>query len=117
MENSKKPIDIWVKERGIEMVRRNKEIRSSFSAKIKIDGKDFYGKGEEEQFIKKIEEISDPVKQSDALHLLVCLQVGRMVEVENEKIKLHYWTRRYRPMMVISENPELVFLLKELVHS
>lgn len=121
MKNSKKPIPIWVKTKGdVKMTRRNKDLKVEFSAKIMFVGvknKAFYKKQEIENFVKKLEVISDPAGQKDAENLLLCLQVGRLVEVEEEEIKLHFWTKRYKPLFIITENPELISLLEELVQS
>ncbi len=79
------------------------------------DKKELYKLTEREKFIVRITEISDLNARTEALCTLACLVNGRKVEIEDGKINL-YFSHLFRgPLCTITDNPELVSLLEELV--
>lgn len=66
-------------------------------------------------FMTKVEEISDLATKSEAMQILDFLITGRKVEVKNGKINLYSSNQSFRPVWTITNNPELISLLEELV--
>lgn len=68
-----------------------------------------------ENFITKVKAISDLNARTEALYTLACLVDGRKVEIEDGKINLYFSHLFSGPICTITDNPELVSLLEELV--
>ena len=64
---------------------------------------------------KEKKELYKPAER-EALCTLACLISGRKVEIEDGKINLYFSHLFSRPFCTITDNPELVSLLEELVH-
>lgn len=77
--------------------------------------KELYKPAERERFIVRTTEISDLNARTEALYTLACLVNGRKVEIEDGKINLYFSHSFSRPLCTITDNPELVSLLEELV--
>ncbi len=88
-----------------------------FSAIVKVEGnkKEVFKRSERESFIEKIKTISDLAARHEAMQTLDCLMTGRKVEVKDGKINLYSSNELFRPVWTITDNPELVSLLEELV--
>jgi hypothetical protein len=78
--------------------------------------KELYKPAEREEFIVRATDISDLNARTEALCTLACLISGRKVEIEDGKINLYFSHLFSRPFCTITDNPELVSLLEELVH-
>lgn len=98
------------------MIQLN-EKKLDFSAIIIVEGKkkEFFKRSKREIFIKKIEGISNLTIRAEAMLTLDCLMNGRKVEVKDREISLYSSNKLFRPVWTITDNPELVSLLEELV--
>lgn len=98
------------------MIQLN-EKKLDFSAILIVEGKPkkLFKPLDREIFIKKIEEIPDLTARYEAMQTLICLIDGRMVEVKDGKINLYCSQISYRLTCTITNNPELISLLEELV--
>lgn len=77
--------------------------------------KELYKPAERERFIVRITEISDLTARNEAMLTLDCLMNGRKVEVRDREISLYSSNKLFRPVWTITDNPELISLLEELV--
>lgn len=100
------------------MIQLNKEKKLDFSAILIVEGKTkkLFKRSERENFIKKVEDISDLAAKHEAMQTLDCLINGWRVEVIDEKINLYSSHSVYCPIWTIYKNTELISLLEELVH-
>lgn len=77
--------------------------------------KELYKPAERERFIVRATAISDLTARNEAIMTLDCLINGRKVEVKEGKIDLYSSKQLFRPVWTITDNPELISLLEELV--
>lgn len=83
--------------------------------KDRKDKKELYKPLARERFITKAKAICDLNARTEALYVLTCLIGGRKVEIEDGKINLYFSHSFSRPLCTITDNPELISLLEELV--
>lgn len=98
------------------MIQLN-EKKLDFSAILIVEGepKKLFKPLERKNFITKVEKISDLTVKYEAMQTLICLIDGRIVEVKDGKINLYCSQIGYRLTCTITNNPELISLLEELV--
>lgn len=99
------------------MIQLNKEKKLDFSARVIVEGRkrDIFRTLDRKNFITKVEKIPDLTARYEAMQTLDCLITGKRVEVKNGKINLYSSNQSFRPVWTITNNPELISLLEELV--
>ncbi len=98
------------------MIQLN-EKKPDFLAILIVEGRkrDIFRPLGRENFITKVKNISDLTARYEAMMTLDCLINGRKVEVKDREINLYSSNKVFRPVWTITNNPELVSLLEELV--
>ena len=98
------------------MIQLN-EKKPDFLAILIVEGRkrDIFKRSKREVFMENIEKISDLIARYEAMMTLDCLINGRKVEVKDREINLYSSNKVFRPVWTITNNPELVSLLEELV--